>query len=594
VCRAKVLAVTADLTNVAATASIPPRGPDDLNASLQALVRHFDRDAVENRRLIRELLDRDQDAFYSSALDILRSQSDSRGCQYLVTLFVAYNMLRRALCDPLLTLEQALTLARSATRIDSMTDVALAKALAESFGDEGEPLPAEHAARLMAVLSEISDGSRIQSSLMRLLRHPNPYLRSKAVKMIGRGSRSVRWVQNRLQESDPRVRANAIESIWGLDSEEARALLATTTRDANNRVAGNALAALYRLGDNRVIPSMIKMAAHESALFRSTAAWVMGESGDPRFTETLAGLLRDSDPAVRTRSLSALGRIKKTLAQSRLSKPWVVTGQMLVETSSKINRRLRVAVAAAEDEPEPHILPTQFLVSENGQAVMEYKVHQKAVIEAMSAVFAVPRDMIRGSTSWSRGVAACRSWKRPSDLWAVLAYLSGEGEEGNTGSAEEPLSFVSGADVLDKALAQPEARSECTELWRTILRAVRSDQSQNRGKRHVILFSQTDPFRSAGEGLVSTVLSSRASLQIISAAPSPKVEDFCHRAHASFQIAETDDEIVHCLEMAYLNLLARYEITWNSPQAETMDLKVRVNTPAGWGEASIPDRQAAF
>ena len=587
------MAVAADLTSVAATASIPPRPPDDLNASLQALVRLFDRDAVENRKLIRDLLERDRDAFYSSALDILRTQGDSRGCQYLVTLFVAYDLLRRALCDPMLSRPQALTLARSAMRIDSMTDVTLAKALAESFGDEGEPMPAEHASRLMAVLGEISDGSRIQSSLMRLLRHPNPYLRSKAVKMIGRGSRSVRWVQNRLQESDPRVRANAIESIWGLDSEEARALLLTTTRDANNRVAGNALAALYRLGDHRVIPGVIKMAEHESALFRSTAAWVMGESGDPRFTEMLAGLLRDSDQAVRTRSLSALGRIKNALAQSRLNRPWVVTGRMFLETSSKANRRLQVAVAGAEDQVEPQILPTQFLVLENGQAVMEYKMNQKAAVEAMSVVFAASRDMFRGSTSWSRGVTACRDWKRPSDLWAISAYLAGEGETGNPGATDEPLTFVSGADALDKLLAQPEARSECTELWRTILRAVSTDQGQNRGKRHLIVFSQSDPFRSAGEGLVSAVLRSRASVQIISAGRSPKVEDFCRRAHASFQIAETDNEIVRLLELAYLNLLARYEITWNSPYAETADLKVRVNTPAGWGEASIPVRQAS-
>jgi len=587
------LAEGADLTNVAATASIPPRPPDDLNASLQALVRHFDRDAVENRKLIRELLERDREAFYSSALDILRTQGDSRGCQYLVTLFVAYDLLRRALCDPMLSRPQALTLARSATRIDSMTDVSLAKALAESFGDEGEPMPAEHASRLMAVLSEISDGSRIQSSLMRLLRHPNPYLRSKAVKMIGRGSRSVRWVQSRLQESDPRVRANAIESIWGLDSEEARALLMTTTRDANNRVAGNALAALYRLGDHRVIPDVIKMAEHESALFRSTAAWLMGESGDPRFTEVLAGLLRDSDQAVRTRSLSALGRIKNALAQSRANKAWVVTGRLFHAASSKANRRLLVTVAGAEDQIEPHILPTQFLVLENGQAVMEYKLNQKAAVEAMSVVFAVSRDMVRGSTPWSRGVTACRAWKRPSDLWAVSAYLSGEGEDANTAAVEEPLTFVSGADAFDKLLAQPEARSECTELWRTILRAVSTDQGQNRGKRHLIVFSRSDPFRTAGDGLVSAVLRSGASVQVISEGPSKKVEDFCRRARGSFQIAESEDDVVRLLELAYLNLLARYEITWNSSSAETADLKVRVNSPAGWGEATIPVTQAS-
>lgn len=89
------------------------------------------------------------------------------------------------------------------------------------------------------------------------------------------------------------------------------------------------------------------------------------------------------------------------------------------------------------------------------------------------------------------------------------------------------------------------------------------------------------------------MLRSGASVQVISAGPSKKVEDFCRRARASFQIAETDDEVVRLLELAYLNLLARCEITWNSPFADTADLKVRVNTPAGWGEASIPVRQAS-
>ena len=59
--------------------------------------------------------------------------------------------------------------------------------------------------------------------------------------MIGRGSKSTKWVMGRLSESDPRVRANAIESMWGVDTPEARTLLNFAVSDANNRVAGNAL-----------------------------------------------------------------------------------------------------------------------------------------------------------------------------------------------------------------------------------------------------------------------------------------------------------------------------------------------------------------
>jgi HEAT repeat protein len=573
---------------VTATASTPPQRLDDLDSNLQALVRHFDRDAVENRKLIRQLLESDRDTFYASALQILKSQNDSRGCQYLVTLFVAFDLLLRALCDASLSKEQALALARSAARVDSLTDVALAKSLAESSGTDEGPIPVHSAGRLMEVLGEISDGTRILPSLMRMLRHPNPYLRSKAVKMIGRGSRSVRWVQNRLNESDPRIRANAIESLWGLDTGEARALLLGATRDGNNRVAGNALVALYRLGDNTIIPDLLKMAEHESALFRSTAAWVMGETGDPRFTEVLAKLLPDSNTAVRSRALAALGRIKASLAQSRAGEEWLLSGALLDFSPQKPARRLQLAVAGEEAHDFPRILPTQVLISDNGQPVSAYKMLERVVGESMTVVFALPREAVPGGSSWTLGVQACNAWRRPSDLWAVSYYLTGPASDAGSDSLEEPPRFSSNSAALEAALEQPPARAECTDLWRTIWRAVRNDKGQTRGKRHLILFSHDEPLRCAGDGLISAVIASRTTVQVIAAEPSPKVEDFCRRARAGFHVPGSDEAIARAIEMACLNLLARYEVLWQSAGGEDGPIRVRIHTPAGWGETTVP------
>ena len=554
---------------------------------LQALVEHFDRDAADSRRQVRELFESDPEGFYASALQILKNRCDSRGCQYLVTLFVAYGLLARALCDARLNREQALALARSAARVDSMVDVSLAKILAASCGEEGTPLPSQHASRLMEVLGEISDGSRIQASLMRLLRHPNGHLRSKAVKMIGRGSQSVRWVQSRLKESDPRVRANAVESLWGLESEGARALLDGAARDGNNRVAGNALLGLYRLGDTSAIPGILQMGEHESALFRSTAAWLMGETGDPRFSEALARLMRDSSSAVRSRSLSALGRIKAAVAQSRRGEQWLVSAFRQPCIGGKINRRLRIAVAG-EARTEPNLLGPQFLVCENGQAVTHYKFLQKDLVEPLSVVFAVPREMIAPRSAWVAGMQASLRHKRGSDLWAVSAYLLGEGAEAGEVPTDETSTFAASTGAVEQALVHPPARIECVDLWRTILRAVRSEQGQNRGKRHVILFSDGEPYRSAGDGLVATVQHSGATVQVIATRRNPKVESFCRRAHADYRIAENEEDAARLLEMAYLNLLARCEITWHTLFPEPGDLKVRITAPSGWGEAAVP------
>src|SRR6185312_12215685 len=232
---------------------------------LESLVEGFDRDTAGSRSRISELLERDPRSFQSGVVRVLKSPSSSRGLQYVVSLVVASDFLMATLCDPALSLEEAVALARTALQMDSMTDVNLARKLADD-SSLGSPLP--NAGRLMDVLGEISAGSRITSSLMRLLRNSDPELRSKAVLLIGRSSRSIKWLQNRMGEGDPRTRANAVEALWGVDTVEARELLRSAVMDSNNRVAGNAVFALHCIGDTSSIPEVFKMAASESPLFR--------------------------------------------------------------------------------------------------------------------------------------------------------------------------------------------------------------------------------------------------------------------------------------------------------------------------------------
>ena len=169
----------------------------------------------------------------------------------------------------------------------------------------------------MDILSQISDGTRILPWLMRLLHHSNPYLRSKAVLLVGRASRNIKpEVRKGLTESDVRVRANAVEALGGLDTQEVRELLRSALRDGNNRVVGNAMLSLYRLGDRTVVPDLVEMAGHASAAFRATAAWVIGETADPSFMEVLTRMLNDPSVATRKRVFTALGRLRAA-AQAR-------------------------------------------------------------------------------------------------------------------------------------------------------------------------------------------------------------------------------------------------------------------------------------
>ena len=558
---------------------------DDIRTLLANLVRNFETDPSTSRNRIRELLDNDRELFYGSSIEILKTSGDSRGAQYLVALFMSSGLLLRALCDPDLSRDAALALGRAARRVDPLVDVTLARSLADSAMGSGATQVADPA-RLMDILCEIADAGRIMPSLRRMMRHPNSHLRSKAVKLIGRGSLSAKWVMGRLSESDPRVRANAVESLWGVDTAEARSLLSFAANDGDNRVVGNALLGLYYLGETSVLADVMKLAGVESTLFRSTAAWVMGEAGDPRFTESLRRMISDPDAAVRKRVFAAMGHIRTANAQPPVGERWHVAGRVLAGESVKGQRRLVLAVAGEDMRQQPKVAPLQFTLSEGAQYVTSYKVSEKPLPESMSVVFVIPRSREAADGAFYEGVLNCLRWKRPSDLWSLLPYIeTGDGEVPAPRDPEPPL-FTSSANALEAGLRETPKRMECTDLWTALWRATNQDGGQSRGKRHIIVFSSAEEGRVAGHGLIDNLQGGRVPIQVVGSGPNEQLAELCRQTHI-MQRTCTGADLNEMIEQAYLNLLARYEIAYQPVAAIPADLKVHMQTAVGWGETLI-------
>ena len=115
-----------------------------------------------------------------------------------------------------------------------------------------------------------------------------------------------------MQEADPRVRANAIEALFGGAAASSRALLWYAVKDENNRVAGNALLALYQLQDAGAIPCILAMSADARPAFRATACWVISRTADPRFLPALEKLARDLYALVRKNAVKAIEQIRES------------------------------------------------------------------------------------------------------------------------------------------------------------------------------------------------------------------------------------------------------------------------------------------
>ena len=143
---------------------------------------------------------------------------------------------------------------------------------------------------------------------------------------------SPAWTKRQLERKDQRIRANAVEALWGINSSPAIHLLEQCASDSNNRVVGNALVGLHIADIDGAQQQVMALSRARKLQLRSTAAWVMGRVGAPCFKPRLTELVRDEQPQVRGAALRALiavrrieiSTIEKIAAQAAQHQPEVI------------------------------------------------------------------------------------------------------------------------------------------------------------------------------------------------------------------------------------------------------------------------------
>ncbi|MGJ5820664.1 HEAT repeat domain-containing protein [Paludibaculum fermentans] len=222
----------------------------------------------------------------------------------------------RALCDYLISVPEFLPflsspdsfsraafvlIGRAMLLVDSRFDAKLANVLFTQ-----DPPQTQSLLHVLGALDEISPGGRLTLTLARLLRDCSPAVASKVAMLLARRVSNPTWVDSQLSSGNPRLRANIVESLWGVDTPHVRARLTKAIEDSNNRVAGNALYGLHLLKDHRVAHHLQSMLAHEHPSFRATAAWVVGKTGERRYREPLLRVLGDRNSTVRDAARRAI------------------------------------------------------------------------------------------------------------------------------------------------------------------------------------------------------------------------------------------------------------------------------------------------
>lgn len=564
---------------------------------LAKLVETFTANPVVSGKAMRQLLEQDPKRFLEDALPLLKTAPDQPGFYHLMALLQSHDLVLKNVCDPaLFTTQQAIALARHLARVEPHFELKLAKALlapktsaSRREIEENARTPAGR--RLLEILAAISGGA--QSLLVaQLVEHPDAYVRSKAALLVGKGHKNASWVQQRLLEKDARVRANALEALWGVQSDDCRAIFWSAIADPDNRVAGNALLGLHQLGEPATIPLILEMTRHAKVDFQRTAIWVMGESGDLRFLPWLEDLLRDPPSALRTHAFHASMKLKQR--RSRLAALAALEVQVLPDLGCRENsRELYLSIGCDGEASLAGLKPTQFAVWENGQPINDFEVNEYAAGRALSVGFVFPHIVgpLARQEVYGAAFRRCLELKRGEDSWMMLKY--------GWNNAEASLNSLRSSDVLvdaqdaEEMAGSPKNRGRLAgNLWQAAAILIRSTAG-SKGASHVIVIDDgsSEP---PGEAELTKLKDQAITAGVAVHALSKRTEVFetlCAETGGRWMSRFTEEALPDLLYGFYKQLVGHYQLRFprpaGNPQSAPAEIKLQICDQRGLGEATL-------
>lgn len=165
---------------------------------------------------------------------------------------------------------------------------------------DDDPLYAEDPQeRLQAVreIAETRDLDRLPALIDAMRKEGDGFVRAKMVVEAGRIAGPDQFDSLREFLADPvdRVRANAIESLVGLDRKRAQPFVVPLLDDANNRVRANAVIALKDFAHVNILPTLEKMVASDQVLMRKSAFYAITDLGRADACALVERFLDDPD-----------------------------------------------------------------------------------------------------------------------------------------------------------------------------------------------------------------------------------------------------------------------------------------------------------
>jgi HEAT repeat protein len=210
-------------------------------------------------------------------------------------------------------------------RLDRNTRRSAGKAMLKMLPDAVQRLsrrllsgPIEQRLKAMQIAHELGLGELMKPALMQLSGDPNAKLRSKAVAILGELGEvpSDVLLDRVLNDSDARVRANAIEVLEAKHKEQYLPMLAERARSnlTNNRERANAVKALHRMKVRQATIALHAMLLDPRPEHRISAMWALRQIGWWHLLNDVGRLAKeDQNLRVRRYALGVLKSVSEML-----------------------------------------------------------------------------------------------------------------------------------------------------------------------------------------------------------------------------------------------------------------------------------------
>ncbi len=537
---------------------------------------------------MRELLELSPGEFCAAAVEVLAGEDSERVKRYLVALLWTNNLLIPCLTNPATPPKKAESIAALARRVDPQLPAKLVGFVLERTDLE----PPECLERILGLLRSMPDAAGFRPLLTPLLRHPNARIRSKVALLAGEGNRNRTWFERRMLEDDPRVRANAIESAGTGVVEDLRPLFHAAAADSNNRVVGNALIALYRLGDPAAIANLYELASRPDPAFRSTAVWAMGETGDTRFLPVLAKILTDPSETIKAATFRAIRKLRgrdgaggRAMAVRILSEPYL-SGSALKF----------VFGVSYQDRAVRKIAATAVRILVNGEFIYRYSIAEQECCRRISAAFLVPRTAdLRSDQKESHRAALerCFEHRNTGDAWILSRYSASAGDR----SSRPETLFGVRIDSVETSSFRPVANSPELRAALDVRDAVRSPEFSNgllglcqelrpsRVSAHLFLLHPETAQPVDPVSLTRAAQDAHVSVHAVCSSPDPGIGQICRDTGGFYIVGEDTPE---ALSAIYRGISHRYHATL-APDVEVRRIQVAVRLADSFGESPWVD-----